>query len=106
MLEGLAHVLGVKLQTMLAAMAGATTSMLFVRAVALVHRLGLWAGGFMSAVYGAEPLALWFGVPVRFETGVGFLLGFFAMSLADAIMRAISAADVWPIIKGWLGGKQ
>lgn len=102
MLEWFAQYLGVKVQTMLASFFGALASLLFISSPAWVRRCGLVAAGFASAIYGAELMVLWFGLSARYESGVGFLIGFFSMSLADAIMRAISAADFWQVIRPWL----
>lgn len=102
MLEGLAHLLGVKVQTLVASVLGAMTSLLFNRGAIWARRLGLVAGGSCIAFYAAEPTILWLGMASRYESLAGFLIGLFGMSLVDAVMRAIGQADLWGIARGWI----
>lgn len=102
MLEGLAHVLGVKVQTLVASLLGALTSLLFSRGAVWMRRLGLVAGGACIAFYAAEPAVMWLGIASRFESLAGFLIGLFGMSVVDAVMRAIGQADLWGLVRGWI----
>lgn len=102
MLDAMAHLLGVKVQTIVAAILGALTSLLFNRGAQLARRAGLVAGGVCVAFYTADPAVAWVGLPDRYVSPVGFLIGLFGIQIVEAVMRAIGQADLWSVLRDWI----
>lgn len=55
--------------------------------------------------YFLSPLAMdLFGFKEGLANSISFLIGAFGMSLADAVYRALKAADIWGFIQNRFGG--
>ena len=102
MWESVVAFFGIKLPSIIAAFIGSLLSLRFINSSTFLGRLAIVAGGFIGAVTGT-PLILHLGeFPIVFEAFTAVLLSMFGMSLFDAIHRAIAAADLWSIVRGWL----
>ena len=55
--------------------------------------------GFFASVYGTEPLLAYLEWQNRYEHGVAFFVGLFAMTIVDKALSLIKALD-WEFIKG------
>lgn len=66
----------------------------------------LVAAGTVTAYY-VGPLVVGFlKINTSLGSGVSFLVGVFGMSLAAAVMRAISNANLWSLIQSRFGGSK
>lgn len=60
--------------------------------------------GFCIAMYGADPLLDFFNLTAQtYGAGVGFALGYFGMSLTDALMKTVREIDLAEILKNRWG---
>lgn len=58
--------------------------------------------GFCSAVYFTDTIIGYFTLdPHTYSAPIGFSLGYFGMSIAEAGMKALKEIDIAGIIKGW-----
>lgn len=63
--------------------------------------------GFCVASYGADPLLNFFSLNHdTYQSGAGFILGYFGLSVSDALMKFIRETDFAGIVKGKFGGSQ
>ena len=63
--------------------------------------------GFCIALWGTDALLHFFSLNASIYAGpAGFALGFFGMSVAEAVMKVIRETDIAGIIKGRFGGSQ
>lgn len=106
MFEHLPVLLGMKMQTIFSSFFGALVSLRFIRAETWWGRAMLVIGGFGGAAYGTPIILHALEWPIAYEPGAAFLLGMFGMSICDAVARAVAAADLWSVIRGWLEKKQ
>ncbi len=63
--------------------------------------------GFCVASYGTDPLLNFFSLSHEtYQSGCGFILGYFGLSVSDAILKFIRETDFAGIIKSKFGGGQ
>lgn len=66
-----------------------------------------FVSGFCIALYGTDPLLHFFSLSHdTYAAPAGFALGFFGMSVAEAVMKVIRETDVAGIIKSRFGGSK
>lgn len=66
-----------------------------------------FVSGFCIALYGTDPLLHFFSLSHdTYAAPAGFALGFFGMSVAEAVMKVIRETDFAGIIKSKFGGSQ
>lgn len=103
-LDWLAGILGTSKATVLAGGAGAGIAAMLSRRKK-IERAITFIVGFGCATFGTSTLIAWLSLDsVRFEGGLGFILGLFGMSLCEAIIRVIEQTNWGDIIKGKFGG--
>lgn len=63
--------------------------------------------GFCVASYGTDPLLNFFQLSHdTYQSGCGFILGYFGLSVSDAMMKFIRETDFAGIVKSKFGGSQ
>jgi hypothetical protein len=63
--------------------------------------------GFCVASYGTDPLLNFFSLSHdTYQSGCGFILGYFGLSVSDAVMKFIRETDFSGIVKSKFGGGQ
>jgi len=63
--------------------------------------------GFCVASFGADPMLNFFSLSHdTYQSGVGFILGYFGLSVSDALMKFIRETDFAGIVKSKFGGGQ
>lgn len=68
-----------------------------------IRFIGFISGSAM-AIYFTDPALIFFQLDHNsYSAPMGFSLGYFGMSIAEAFIKAIRELDVAGIIKGWLG---
>ena len=61
--------------------------------------------GFCVASYGTDPLLNFFSLSHEtYQSGAGFILGYFGLSVSDALMKFIRDTDFAGIVKDKFGG--
>lgn len=105
MIEAIAQALGIKASSFLAGFIGGVISLKWVPEMTTWWQRGgtAIAGGF-SAAYLSPLIVGYFEVKAG-AGGIDFAVGLFGMSLAAAIMRAMSGADLWGFVVSKWGGK-
>ena len=86
-LQHIAEFLGVKKLALVAGGIGAAVSMPFIEGT-LPRKLSLFVSGWAASVFASPVLIRWMDVGDA-EYGVVFLVGVFAMSITDAIIRSL-----------------
>lgn len=104
MLDAVAGALGVKKAVLIPAVIGAALAVALGPKRDWPERLTGFMAGFFVSVYATGPVVTWFGgAPGDYLGGVGFVLGLFGMSVADALWRAVRDTDIAGILKGRFG---
>lgn len=63
--------------------------------------------GFCVASFGTDPLLNFFSLNHEtYQSGAGFILGYFGLAVSDALMKFIRETDFAGIIKSRFGGSQ
>lgn len=85
----------------LAGLFGSLVSLRFVPAQRLIDKFIYVGSGTASAYYLGSPVAVWLGVP---HEAVGFIVGLFGMSTADAVASVLRSTPWGDILSKRLGG--
>lgn len=93
-IDWLCVALGIKPGAFLSGLIGGVFSLRWVAEVGWKGRLTTVLFGGVTANYATDPVYAWFGIAGLHPGGVGLLIGLFAMSLAAAIFKAISEANL------------
>lgn len=107
MLDQIATALGVKKGIVVAALIGAFLAALLQRRLqdpskperSYLELFVTMMVGFFASVYGTEPMLAFLDWQSRYEHGVAFFVGLFAMTIVDKLLSLIKVID-WEFIKG------
>ena len=102
MIDQLAAVLGTKKLILIAGLVGSIISLRFISEVTTWwSRTTLVICGTFITSYATPALSEWLTVSERVETGMGFVIGLFGMSMVAAIMAALKEAKLGEAISSW-----
>jgi hypothetical protein len=105
MIDWITQTFGIEKTTTLGGIMGAILSLAFLeQKTGPIAKAFAIFGGWACANF-LTPIAIdYFGLTVRWQGGLGFMLGLFGMLIIAAIVRALKALDLLKFIGAKLGG--
>lgn len=97
--DGLMATLGLKLVNVIVAAVVSFVSLRFFDELKTADKWSTFIGGWAVAVWGADPLADFFGLPEKIAIGLVILLALFGMAFAAEVIKIIRTTEWGLLIK-------